>query len=408
MPVSRKRKKKARTPENFDALNAALHAARTRDPRFRRLAANVPSKHVPLMVERMFDERIYGTAQWFAGALTLAWRKVEVPTLRVRPDKWISMFRTLGFVTYGDVNGVVDESKRPTEPLTLYRGAPPEYRAGLSWTDTPERARWYVQEWETGKRNTGGTVWKCIIPPERFLGYFDRDPVEEIEWVADVRGLPIVEHIPADREIVRPRVAAPSGRVVIDPRSGREWFVKTPPTIAHARNEYAANQLYALAGVPVPDAQLSPDGTRYMSAMLDAQPWTESTPEVRRHFVVDAWLANWDAPEPGNILIGGDGTAYRVDTGGALDFRARGERRNLTPEVWELETMRDPGISPAGAKLYAGLTAEEEADALGRIMALDESEIRAAITAAGVPARVGDVLLTRREFLASRYGVPAG
>ncbi|MEV8193470.1 hypothetical protein AB0P13_15210 [Rhodococcus pyridinivorans] len=313
---------------------------------------------------------------------------------------------------------MVDESKRPTEPLTLYRGAPPEYRAGLSWTDTPERARWYVQEWQTGKRNTGGTVWKCTIPPERFLGYFDRDPVEEIEWVADVRGLPIVEHVATAREIVQhvPSSATValnatvpvSGRVVIDPRSGREWFVKTPPTIAHARNEYAANQLYALAGVPVPEAQLSPDGTRYMSAVIDAQPWTVSTVEVRRHFVVDAWLANWDAPEPGNILIGADGTAYRVDVGGALGFRARGERRNLTSEVWELETMRDPGISPAGAKLYAGLTAEEEADAVRRIMALEESDIRATITAAGAPARLGDVLLARREFLAARYGVAAG
>lgn len=213
------------------------------------------------------------------------------------------------------------------------------------------------------------------------------------------------------REIVVPQVVKSAGstpgRVLFDPRSGQRWYVKSSPSPEHARNELAANRLYALAGVTVPDARLSRDGSRYMSAVVDGVPWVESSPEARRDFVVDAWLANWDAPVAGNILIGGDGTAYRVDVGGALGFRARGERRNLGPEVWELETMRDrdPDISAAGAELYAGVTRAEERDAIRRIVALDEADIRATIADVGAPARLADVLLDRRGFLADRYSV---
>ncbi|KLL95131.1 hypothetical protein NJ76_29875 [Rhodococcus sp. IITR03] len=299
---------------------------------------------MPLMVERMFDERIYGTAQWFAGALTLAWRKVEVPTLRVRPDKWISMFRTLGFVTYGEVNGIVDESQRPTEPLTLYRGAPPEYREGLSWTDTPTRARWYVQEWQTGKRNTDGRVWKCTIPPERFLAYFDRDPVEEIEWVADVRGLPIVEHVLCCRD------RGSSSRRGVGPDGDRSpvgtAVVREDAADNRARPQRVRREPALRAGGGAGAGRPAVPGRDAVHVCGDRRPTVVGADTgAARHFVVDAWLANWDAPEPGNILIGDDGTAFRVDVGGALDFRARGERRNLTAEVFELETMRDPGIS---------------------------------------------------------------
>ncbi|MDO8302737.1 MAG: hypothetical protein Q7T18_05820, partial [Sedimentisphaerales bacterium] len=69
-------------------------------------------------------------------------------------------------------------------------------------------------------------------------------------------------------------------------------------------------------------------------------------------FIVDALLANWDIMKSDNTLMS-KGMLYRIDNGGALLFRAQGERKAMAEfsgKVGELETMRHA---------YHGLTKED-------------------------------------------------
>jgi hypothetical protein len=92
--------------------------------------------------------------------------------------------------------------------------------------------------------------------------------------------------------------------------------------------EVLASELYKLAGVPTADLSLGDDGgePQMLSRMIQARmPNSPADNDAARGgFVVDAWLANWDAPLNDNIKIDGNGNPVRLDVGGSLDYRAQG------------------------------------------------------------------------------------
>jgi hypothetical protein len=195
---------------------------------------------------------------------------------------------------------------------------------------------------------------------------------------------------------------------------GKQWYVKTPRSKAHAANEHLMNRLYAEAGTPTKDVALSPDGTRFLTEIVDSTGWGSLTGDAlekakeaaAKDFVVDAWLANWDAPvNSDNIRITPDNRALRVDAGGAGLYRARGSERNLTPNVGELQSMRDPNTSRAGAALYSKVTREHEEDATKRILGITPDRIREMVKEEKLPDKLAMALITRRAWLANHYGL---
>jgi len=73
--------------------------------------------------------------------------------------------------------------------------------------------------------------------------------------------------------------------------------------------------------------------------------------QLKSGFIMDCWLANWDvAAKTDNVKVNDrTGRLNRIDNGGALLFRAQGERKpNFGDVVIELETMRSsyPGLTP--------------------------------------------------------------
>lgn len=88
--------------------------------------------------------------------------------------------------------------------------------------------------------------------------------------------------------------------------------------------------------------------------------------EMRKNFVADALLSNWDIVVGGykNVIQDNEGNLWRIDNGGALRYRAVGDRKQSSNtwnifKVMDLETMRNPQISPEGAQTYGDLTNEE-------------------------------------------------
>ena len=149
-----------------------------------------------------------------------------------------------------------------------------------------------------------------------------------------------------------------------------KWGSKHDAKGNHLRSEHLANLLYQLAGVPVPATLLIKFGGKTALAsewVKDAEPMTTQQmgahPTVRKYFVVDAWLANWDVVglDTDNIVKGPasskKGEAYRIDPGGSLLFRAQGKLKPFpADDIPELESMRDSITAPQASKVFKGLT----------------------------------------------------
>ena len=139
-------------------------------------------------------------------------------------------------------------------------------------------------------------------------------------------------------------------------KGNNEWIVKRSEKgaggWAQVQSEAMANEIYTICGIPVPAQKLYPDAQALVLEFKRGIPLNQCKEwqkeklkvELAKGFVVDALLANWDVIglTEDNIIVddNGNGTPFRIDNGGSLQFRAQGERKEFGPEVKELETMR--------------------------------------------------------------------
>lgn len=195
-----------------------------------------------------------------------------------------------------------------------------------------------------------------------------------------------------------------------DPNQDK-WYVKNMSQ-DRVSNEVASTRLYELAGATVPEVTSSPDGKKFVTKIEDSDEFNSipakdhdaALEAVAKDFVVDAWLANWDAPHNDNIRFNEMGDALRVDTGGSLDYRARGEKKGslFGPVVGELKSMKEFRGRPN--RVYAKVTKAHEEDGARRILAIHPDEIRETIKDNGLPSTVADTLIARRAYIANHYG----
>jgi hypothetical protein len=215
-----------------------------------------------------------------------------------------------------------------------------------------------------------------------------------------------------------------SGAEYVD-GEGHRRYVKAPASELHARVEWLANRLYQAAGTRVAEVDLIDlrgefDGKQLglSSRMLDGDtaltrwlPQREFAAALRRDFAVDAWLANWDVIGEGynNVLITGDGVPVRLDTGGALLFRAQGTAKGAEfgTEVGELQSRHDPDRNDSAARAFRDVTAEEIRDGVARIRDITPEQIDELVDRAQLPEKEAQdlrvALRARREYLIDRY-----
>ena len=155
-------------------------------------------------------------------------------------------------------------------------------------------------------------------------------------------------------------------------KDNRYWIVKKSEKgaggWAQVQSEAMANEIYKVCGIPVPAQKLYPDAQALVLQFIggrilkDCSQLQKEQLKVKlgEGFVVDALLANWDVIglSEDNIIVNnnGNGTAFRIDNGGSLQFRAQGERKEFGPEVKELETMRK---TTTQHKFYFGALTED-------------------------------------------------
>jgi hypothetical protein len=210
------------------------------------------------------------------------------------------------------------------------------------------------------------------------------------------------------------RASAPDGINL-----GDEYYVKKMPDdpgkgdpAERARNEALANMLYEMAGVPVPEVSVGDDGKTVASKIVVAEAFDKNNLEhvkaMRKDFVFDAWLANWDAVglSYDNVKIDDEGRAWRIDAGGAMLFRAMGASKGdkFGNTVGELDTMKSPGLNPTAAKVYGGVTNGELTEQMDRLSAVTPDEIRDLVDSHHMEPWVADTLIARRQNIFDQLG----
>jgi len=210
----------------------------------------------------------------------------------------------------------------------------------------------------------------------------------------------------------RPQSTGSNPATLLTAPDGTQYYTKlpkgTPDDKDRMETEALASELYKLAGIQSADVQM---GTRNgqpvtISRMVQSRmPNSQGDQdEALKGFVVDAWLANWDAPLNDNIKIDSNGNAVRLDVGGSLDFRAQGARKGKAwgNTVGEIESMKKGGTYDF--KKITDAAIKQQAKALGNVT---DTDIRATVSRiVSDPARakaLADTLIARRDDIVKRY-----
>lgn len=205
------------------------------------------------------------------------------------------------------------------------------------------------------------------------------------------------------------------GGLYQDTTTGTRWYVKRPSNPEQARNEVLSAKLYELAGIEVPDLRLiTMDGRPAVASRIIDGLAVGSLAQLAKAadgFAVDAWLANWDVVglDFDNLLVR-DGVPVRVDTGGALRFRARGGLKGSAfgDEVLEIESLRNAGTNAQAAAVFGRLTPAQLGASVARVLAIEPEDIRRLVDEFGPldcteREQLLATLMARREDLARRY-----
>ena len=208
------------------------------------------------------------------------------------------------------------------------------------------------------------------------------------------------------------------GGLFQDTETGTKWYLKQPASEDIVRNEVLAGKLYELAGVDVPEMHvITMNGkpsivSRIVDGLAKGTPAQLATAAgTADGFIADAWLANWDVIGLGfdNLLLRG-ATAFRVDTGGALRYRAQGSLKGAAwgDEVTELQSLRDPSKNRQSHEVFGRLTDEQLENAAVRVLKITDDDIRAIVEQHGpIDAKerkaLADRLVARKRFLAAKF-----
>lgn len=200
----------------------------------------------------------------------------------------------------------------------------------------------------------------------------------------------------------------------------RRYYVKfaTPERAEHMWSEQLADDLYRAAGVAVPDTRVVRVEGSYGHAS-EILPVEQEGPgaDLKDGFVMDALLGNWDIVYNSANTARVAGRTVRLDNGGSLFFRARGERKDdaaFSTEVRELAFGADrerlgggmrqmyPELSDADVKRQAEVLKER----------LTDEVIDRTVDSVRLPeaerSRLKETLKRRRDYILEQVlGAPA-
>lgn len=178
-------------------------------------------------------------------------------------------------------------------------------------------------------------------------------------------------------------------------------------------NEYLADSIYRTLGISVPETKVVKVNGVYGHASRLIPNYVDGTSQSqdwKKGYLVDCLLANWDiisALEQNTVSVPQSGEVFRVDTGGALLYRARGERKNendfgaIVNELSEASIVspKRMGISDESLRTQSQLLKEkltdEKVDNLVDSVRLNPEDRQ----------YLKEILKQRRDFIVNKFTV---
>lgn len=201
--------------------------------------------------------------------------------------------------------------------------------------------------------------------------------------------------------------------------TGQEYAIKFLASEDIARNELLAGKLYAALDMNVPELTLIYDGKRvgvaskFKNGLIEQQSAIlAKAPGTYEGFGVDAWLSNWDVIglNYDNLALTSEGTAFRVDVGGALRYRAQGglKGNNFGRVVGELESLREMGLNPEAASVFKNIKQSQIEIGVRKVLQMPDEQIRGIVAQYGpldgvINKELADTLIARKAYLAEKY-----
>lgn len=210
------------------------------------------------------------------------------------------------------------------------------------------------------------------------------------------------------------------GGVYQHPQGSEKVYIKFPQKNPEQANaEVLADKIYRHLDLPAKESYLvHNNGQLGVASKLIEGAKNMSQKEISEHkhalagYIADAYLANWDV-----FGLGWDnfvkhpttGDAHRIDTGGALNFRAQGGDKPFAKDaVLELLSLRQPDKQGHGVWQHLS-TKDEKAQAQKLVNKLDLATISKFADEAGYSgqkkAEIVAALIGRRNVIANKYGV---
>lgn len=205
---------------------------------------------------------------------------------------------------------------------------------------------------------------------------------------------------------------------VYEDQEGIRHYVKFPQRNPdQAKAERLADSVYSALGIPVKESRLAHQhgevglAGKMLEGSHELSPEeVHKSPDVKKGYVADAYLANWDVfgMTYDNILRH-EGKDYRIDNGGTLFFRAQGEPKNFSADrVDELQSLVAPGKK--GYHAFGDLSPEAVKEQASQLVStLTDGKIRQLIAEAGFEGdqarEYEKTLIGRRNVIEKLYGV---
>lgn len=211
-------------------------------------------------------------------------------------------------------------------------------------------------------------------------------------------------------EQIGPQGGSNPGGLFEHKMTGEKWYIKYPSNPNQARSEALAAELYNRGGVTAPQVLLVKDGNKLgvMSKFVEglqrnpAKLKKGNLKSLHEGFAFDAWLANWDVVglDFDNMLIK-NGRVYRIDTGGALQYRAQGALKpDFGPNVTEFDSLRNP--STGAGRIFQNISKEDIIKSTGRLEKISDQKIRNSVKRFGLPRSLADTLIERKKDVLER------
>lgn len=203
-----------------------------------------------------------------------------------------------------------------------------------------------------------------------------------------------------------------------DSSSGKKFYVKTDHE-DRAAQEDLANKLYESAGINVPNTELvtwkaGDNGRALKSDWLEGiKMHTSNTKalqdraDIKHGFLVDAVLANRDFAGANYDNLGEhDGKFYRLDQGGALEFRAKGKKKDSFHDwrgdyLSELDGFTTPSKNAQSSHVFANMDSSDYRKAAENLIKLSNSTISDTVNDSALEpknkAKMIDTLIKRRD-----------